>query len=134
LFQTCDRLSIEDCPNPDALFSTILNCRVIDYHRTTVGYTSRGNPRERVLQLYNLELVVDPLTEGEDEFPVDFYEVNDYAEEKLKPDQFEVFQYHYIDGLKGSEISKKTGIPLGTIHARMARGMNKLKKRFAKSA
>jgi RNA polymerase sigma factor (sigma-70 family) len=45
---------------------------------------------------------------------------------RLSPQQREAISLSYFSGLSQSEISKHLGIPLGTVKARMARGMRQL--------
>lgn len=46
----------------------------------------------------------------------------------LPPDQFEVVQLSYIDGLSHSEIAERLGLPLGTVKSRMRLAYNKIRE------
>jgi RNA polymerase sigma-70 factor, ECF subfamily len=48
--------------------------------------------------------------------------------EDLAPEQFEVLQLAFFEGLSHSEIAAKTGIPLGTIKSRIRTGMVQMRK------
>jgi RNA polymerase sigma-70 factor (ECF subfamily) len=49
------------------------------------------------------------------------------ALDRLPPDQLEVIQLSFIDGLSQAEIAKKLGLPLGTVKSRMRLAFKKLR-------
>jgi RNA polymerase sigma-70 factor (ECF subfamily) len=47
---------------------------------------------------------------------------------ELKPEQLELLQLAFFEGLSHGEIAEKTGIPLGTIKTRIRTGMTRLRE------
>jgi RNA polymerase sigma-70 factor, ECF subfamily len=47
---------------------------------------------------------------------------------ELKPEQLELLQLAFFEGLSHGEIAEKTGIPLGTIKSRIRAGMTRLRE------
>jgi len=45
---------------------------------------------------------------------------------RLSDDQREAIELSYVDGLTQSEIAARLDLPIGTVKARMARGMRRL--------
>jgi len=54
-------------------------------------------------------------------------EVIQRALSELKPEQLELLQLAFFEGLSHGEIAEKTGIPLGTIKSRIRAGMTRLR-------
>lgn len=80
------------------------------------------------------------LPEGQDEEPSDAPPPDEQLSEKqrgarvraalaaLPPDQLEVVQLSYLDGLSHSEIAARLGLPLGTVKSRMRLAYQKLRE------
>ena len=102
----------------------------------TPGTTDRASPRKRAIdqlrRRHHKVVSVDAIRELSGEDGDQFVERLAWAAEvraamtRLSVDQQEAIEVSYFGDLTQQEIATKLGIPIGTVKARMARGMRRL--------
>lgn len=115
-----------DRGSPLAWIATIMRHKAIDVLRSRYGQLERIT---RAFQQHNVEFAIDVgcdhLVRSEQH-----YAVRD-ALSRLSPDERKAIELAFFDGLTHLEIARLSGDPVGTIKARIRRGLLKLRPALA---
>lgn len=107
--------------SPEGLLLTVVHHRAIDAARRRQRLQLRSRPLE------DLDLLADTGDDSGQGALERRYEVMRAAIPALPPEQREVVEQVYFEGLSQVEVAARSGVPLGTVKSRLRLGIEKLR-------